>query len=80
MFQMKEQDNTPEEQLREVEIDNLPEKEIRVMTVKMFQDLWKRMAAQTKKSQEMFNKQLKDIKNRVEQFNNWNEKYTRRNQ
>ena len=36
---MKEQDNTPEEQLREVEIDNLPEKEIRVMTVKMFQDL-----------------------------------------
>ena len=39
MFQMKEQDNTPEEQLREVEIDNLPEKEIRVMTVKMFQDL-----------------------------------------
>ena len=27
MFQMKEQDKTPEEQLNEVEIDKLPEKE-----------------------------------------------------
>ena len=35
MFQMKEQDKTPEEQLSEVEIGKLPEKEFRVMIVKM---------------------------------------------
>ena len=31
MFQMKEKDKTPEEELSEVEIGNLPEKEIRVV-------------------------------------------------
>ena len=40
---MKEQDKTPEKQLNEVEIGNLPEKEFRIMTVKMIQDLGKRM-------------------------------------
>ena len=43
MFQMKEQDKTPEEQLRELEIDNLLGKEFRVIIVKMIQDLRKRM-------------------------------------
>ena len=38
MYQMKEQDKTPEKQL-EVEIGNLPEKEFRIMIVKMIQDL-----------------------------------------
>ena len=36
MFQMKEQDKTPEE-LSDVEIGNLPETEFRVMIVKMIQ-------------------------------------------
>ena len=49
MSQTKEQGKTPEEQLREVEIGNLPEKELRVMTVKMIQDLGKRMEVQTEK-------------------------------
>ena len=35
MYQMKEQDKTPEKQLNEVEIGNLPEKEFRIMIVKM---------------------------------------------
>ena len=35
MFQMEEQDKTPENQLNEVEIGNLPEKEFRIMIVKM---------------------------------------------
>ena len=61
---MKEQDKTPEEQLSEVEIGNLPEKEFIVMTVKMIQDLRKRMEAQIKKIQEMFNKGLEDLKNK----------------
>ena len=43
MSQTKEQDKTPEEQLREVEIGNLPETEFRVMTVKMIQNLGTRM-------------------------------------
>lgn len=36
MFQIKDQDKTPEE-LSEMEISNLPEKEFRVMIVKMNQ-------------------------------------------
>ena len=49
------------------------------MRVKMIQDLIKRMETQTK-IQAMFNKELEDIKNRDEQYNNLNEKYTKRNQ
>ena len=41
MFQMKEQDKTPEEQLSEVEVGNLPEKEFKVIIVKMIQYLKK---------------------------------------
>ena len=46
---MKEQDETPEEQLSEVQIGNLPEKEFKVMIVKMIHDPRKRVEAQTKK-------------------------------
>ena len=35
MYQMKEQDKTPEKQLSEVEIGNLPGKESRIMIVKI---------------------------------------------
>ena len=42
MYQMKEQDKTPEKQLNEVEIGRLPEKEFRIMIVKMIQDLRKK--------------------------------------
>ena len=48
MYQMKEQDKTPEKQLNEVEIGNLPEKEVRIMIVKMIQDFRKRMEAKIK--------------------------------
>ena len=61
----KEQDKTPEKQLSEVDISKLPEKEFRIMIVKMIQDLRKRIKEQT---------------NRDDQYNNWNENYTRRNQ
>ena len=44
-LQIKEQEKNPQEQLNEEEIGNLPEKEFRVMTVKMIQDLGKRMEA-----------------------------------
>ena len=40
------------------------------MIVKMIQDLGKRMEAQTEKIQEMFNKELEDIKNKQTEMNN----------
>ena len=61
---MKEQYKTPEKQVNEVEIGNLPEKEFRIMTVKMIQDLGKRMEAKIKKMKEMFNKDLEKLKNK----------------
>ena len=66
MFQAKEKDKTPEEQLSEVKIGYLPEKEFRVMIVKMIQDLGKRMEAQNRRIKEMFNKELQAS----EQYNN----------
>jgi len=64
MFQMKEQDKSPGEQLSDVEISNLPEKEFRIMRVRIIQDLGKRMKAQTEKIQGIFNKELEDFKSK----------------
>ena len=47
-----------------METGNLPEKEFRVLTVKITQDLGKRREAQTKRTQEMFNEGLEDLKNK----------------
>ena len=69
MYQMKEQNKTPEKQLNEVEIGNLPEKEFR-MIVKMIQNLGKRMEVKIKKMQEMFNKGLEELKNKQTEMNN----------
>ena len=57
---MKGQDKTPEKQLNEVEIGNLPEKEFRITIVKVIQDLRKTM----EKMQEMFTKDLQELKNK----------------
>ena len=64
MSQVKEQDKTPEKQIKEVDIGNLPEKEFRIMIVKMIQDLGIRMEAKIKKIQEMFTKNLEELKNK----------------
>ena len=70
IYQMKEQDQTPEKQLNEVEIGNIPETELRIMIVKMIQDLGKRMEAKIEKMQEIFNKNLEEIKNKQTEMNN----------
>ena len=70
MSQTKEQDKTPEEQLSEVERGNLPEKEVTIIIVKMIQDLRKRMEAQIEKIQEIFNKDLEELKNKQTEMNN----------
>ena len=71
MYQMKEQEKTPEKQLNEVEIGNLPEKEFRIMITKMIQDLGKRMEAKIKKMQKAFNKDLQELKNRASLVSQW---------
>ena len=67
---MKEQDRIPEKQLNEVKIGNLPEKEFRIITVKMIQDLGKRMEAKIEKIQEMFTKDLEELKNKQTEMKN----------
>ena len=64
MSHMKEHSKTPEEQISGVEMGNLPEKEFRVTIVNTIQDLGKRMEAQTEKIQEMFTKDLEELKNK----------------
>ena len=70
MYQMKEQYKTPEKQLNEMEIGNLPEKGFRIMIEKKILDLGKRMEAKIKKMQEMFNKDLEELKNKHTKMNN----------
>ena len=55
--QMKEQTKNTEAQINEEEIGKLPEKELRVMIVKMIQNLKNRM----EKMQESFNAFNKDL-------------------
>ena len=53
-----------------MEIGNLPEKEFRIMIVKMIQDLRKIMEAEIEKMQEMFTKDLEELKNIQTETNN----------
>ena len=64
MYQMKEQEKTPEKQLNEEEIGSLPEKEFRVMIIKMIQNL------RMEKIQETFNKDLEKLKSKQTMMNN----------
>ena len=68
---MKEQDKSPENQLNEMEIGNLSgKKKIRIMIVKIIQDLRKRMEANIEKMQEIFTKDLEELKNKQTEMNN----------
>ena len=67
---MKGQSKISEQQLNEVETGNLPEKEFRIMIVNMIQDLGKRMEAKIEKMQEMFTKDLQELKNKEKEMNN----------
>ena len=69
MYQMKEQDKTPEKQLSKGEIGNLPEKEFGILIVKMIQNLGRRMEAKIKNMQKMFNKDLEELKNKQTEMN-----------
>ena len=64
--QMKEQGKNPPDLTNEEEISSLPEKEFRIMIVKMIQNLGNR----TEKIQEMFNKDLEELKSKQTVMNN----------
>ena len=58
MQHMNEQGKNPLDQANEEEIGSLPEKELRVMIVKMIQNIGNRM----EKIREIFNKDLEELK------------------
>ena len=63
--QMKEKSKNPSDETNEEEISSLPEKEFRVMIVKVIQNLGNRM----EKIQEMFNKDLEELKRKQTMMN-----------
>ena len=67
---MKGQDKNPQKQPSKEEISNLPEKVVRVVIIKIIQDLRKRMEIQIEKLQEMFNKEQEYLKNKQTKMNN----------
>ena len=64
--QLKEQGKNTLDQTNAEEIGTLPEKEFRVMIGKMIQNLGKRM----EKIQEMFNKDVEELKSKKTMMNN----------
>ena len=75
--QVKEYDKCQPNQTKEEEIGSLPEKEFKIMIVKMIQNLENKMKLQinsletkTEKMQEMFNKDLEEIKKSQSIMNN----------
>ena len=70
--QVKECEKYSPSQTKEEEIGNLPEKEFRIMKIKMIQNLENQMELQInsletriEKMQEMFNKDLEEIKKSI---------------
>ena len=75
--QVKEQDKCPPNQTEEEEIRNLPDKEFQIMIVKMMQNLENKIELQInsletsiEKMQEMFNKDLAEMKKNQLKMNN----------
>ena len=75
--QVKEHEKCPSNQTKEEEIGNLSEKEFRIIIMKMIQNLENKMELQinsletkTEKMQEMFNKDLEEIKKSQLKMNN----------
>ena len=75
--QIKEQDKYPPNQNKEKDIGNLHDKEFQIMIVKMIQNLENKMELQKnsldiriQKMQEMFNKDLEEIKKSQSIMNN----------
>lgn len=73
MFQMKEQDKTPEEELNEMEMRNLPDKEFKVKIIKMLSELRRRMdeySDKFKKESENLKKNLTELRSTITEMKN----------
>jgi len=68
--QMKGYYKPPEKQLNDVDVGNIPQKVFRIMIMNMIQDLGKSMEAKIEKIQEMFTKDLQELKNKESEMNN----------
>ena len=75
--QVKEHEKCPPSQTKDDKIGNLPENEFRIMIIKMIQNLENKMELQInsleikiEKIQEMFNKDLEEIKRSQLKMNN----------
>ena len=66
MFQMKEQDKIPEEELSKVQVSNLPEKEFKLMIIKMLHEFRRRMDEHSVR----FNKELQNIQKNQSELKN----------
>ena len=66
--QIKEQNRNTEIQINEEDIGKLPEKEFRIMIVKMIKNLENKM----EKTEEIINKDLKQLKKKYTETNNTN--------
>ena len=66
MFQMKEQDKIPEEELSKVQLSNLPDKEFKLMIIKMLHEFRRRMDEHSVK----FNKELQNIQKNQSELKN----------
>ena len=64
MLHMQEQGKNLQDQINEEETGNLPEREFRVMIIKMIQNHRNRIVAWIEKIQEMFKKDLEELKNK----------------
>ena len=64
MGQTKEQGKNLQDQINNEEIDYLPKKEFRVLIIKTTLNLKSRREAQIKKTEEMFTKDLEELKNK----------------
>ena len=68
MSQIKGQDKTPEKQLNEVETDKLPEKGLRIIIMKMIQDLRKKKKREDARNVCQRPRRTKEQTNRDEQY------------
>ena len=66
MFQVEEQDKTPERNPNEMEINNLPDKEFKVIVINMLPELWRKM----EKHSENFNKDLENKRKNQSELKN----------
>ena len=81
MFQTKEQDKTPKEELSEVEVGNLHNKEFKVTMIRMLKELRRRMdehSEKMNKESENTKKNQTELKNTITEMKSTREGINRR--